>query len=68
MALSWEAIVKHRLDGDPTRMKSMDVRFVRPQPLPAQVSVCIGDDGSVGIGEGPGGPATMLGSFETNPA
>ena len=66
MALCWESIVKQRLDGDSSRMKMMDVRFVRPLVLPTEVSVCVGDDGSVGIGEGPGGRATMLGTFETN--
>jgi len=65
MALSWEAIVRERLDGDVTRMKAMDVRFVRPQILPGEVSICIGDDGSVGLGAGPGERATMLGTYET---
>jgi len=65
MALSWEAIVRERLDGDPTRMKAMDVRFVRPQVLPGEVSICVGADGSVGLGGGPGERATMLGTYET---
>jgi hypothetical protein len=68
MALSWEAIVRRELDGDPSRMASMDVRFVRPQFLPEDVSVCIGSDQSVAIGAGPGERATMLGSFKTQNA
>jgi hypothetical protein len=65
MALSWEAIVAERLGGDPSRMKFMDVRFVRPQVLPGEVSICVGEDGTVGLGAGPGERATMLGTYET---
>lgn len=65
MALCWEAIVAQRLDGDPTRMKAMDVRFVRPQILPQEVALCIGEDGTVALGTGPGERATMLGTYET---
>jgi hypothetical protein len=65
MAMCWEAIVAQRCGGDPTRLKSMDVRFVRPQLLPQEVALCIGEDGTVGLGVGPGGRATMLGTYET---
>jgi acyl dehydratase len=41
-----------------------DVKFTRPLVLPAEVGLYVDDDNGVYVGDAPGGPAYMVGSFE----
>lgn len=54
------------LDGDPSRIESIDVRFVRPLRLPAATSVFLGpaehSTRHIAVGDGPGETARMLGT------
>ena len=63
MAIAWEAIVASELAGDAERMKWLDVRFVRPQPLPGKCAVFIAENGNVSMGVEAGARATMLGTY-----
>jgi hypothetical protein len=62
LARAVEAIDRSLLAGDPTRLASIDVRFVRPLPLPARVGVYIAGD-AVWVGDAPGGGAYLEGRF-----
>lgn len=78
LALAVETLVRVLFAGDPGRLRMVDVRFVRPLPLPHDISVFIdttrdpddgdddGDDGlaSIYVGENPGGPAFMTGVYD----
>jgi hypothetical protein len=57
-----EAIDRALLAGDPTRLASIDVRFVRPLPLPARIGVYVAGD-AVWVGDAPGGGAYLEGRF-----
>lgn len=50
--------------GDPRRLRSIDVRFTRPLVLPAKVGLYVDREGGVFVGDAPGGPAYLAGSFE----
>ncbi|MFT7582239.1 MAG: acyl dehydratase [Myxococcota bacterium] len=56
------------LDGDPTALKTIDVRFTKPVTLPMELGLFVtdGEDGVEGvyIGKQAGGLAHMLGTFE----
>jgi acyl dehydratase len=70
LALSWEDLVQHRLNGDVNALAALDVRFVRPLHLRADVGVYVSpepnEDGhlSVALGRAPGETAYMLGTAE----
>jgi acyl dehydratase len=63
MAIAWEAIVKEELGGDASRLKWMDLRFVRPQFLPGTCSVFVDGQGGFAVGKAPGERATTLGTY-----
>jgi hypothetical protein len=63
MAIAWEAIVNQELEGDPSRLKWMDLRFVRPQFLPGECGVFVDGNGGLAVGVGSGERATALGSY-----
>jgi len=67
MSLAWEDVVRNLLDGDPSRLAMMDVRFVRPLHLPADVGVYVSetdtDETAIHVGTGPGGEVYMVGTF-----
>jgi acyl dehydratase len=44
--------------------ESFDVKFTRPLVLPAEVGLYVDDENGVYVGDAPGGPAYMTGSFE----
>ncbi len=54
------------LDGDPSRLSSLDVRFVRPLRLPASTGVFLGPEAdstrSIAVGDAPGQTALVLGT------
>ena len=53
--------------GDTRRLSSIDVRFTRPLRLPARVG-CYVEDNSVFVGDAPGAPAYLTGTFSTGDA
>jgi hypothetical protein len=65
LARAVEALNRGPFQGDPTRLRSIDVRFTKPLVLPARVSVYTSADGGVWVGDGPGGAAYLEGRFET---
>ena len=46
------------------RIASIDTRFTRPLLLPAKVGLYIDGEGGVFVGDAPGGPAYMTGTYE----
>jgi hypothetical protein len=70
LARTFEAIDRARASGDPRRLSMIDVRFVRPLPLPAQVAVFVkreGDEQRVWMGRALGGAAFLEGSYSLSP-
>ena len=63
MARAAEGIVRGRYAGDPTRLRSLDVRFVRPLVLPAEVGLYL-DDRKLFVADAPGAPAYLTGTVE----
>lgn len=78
---AWEGLVRRRLMGDVDRVAGVDIRFVRPMPLPATARLYTwpagpdapaGPDGteavSIAVAEAPGGPPWMVGTAWLRPA
>jgi acyl dehydratase len=69
LALAWEDVVRVHLKGDPNPLTMMDVRFVRPLHLPANVGVFLSEsekgENQLHVGTEPGGEAFMIGTFQT---
>lgn len=65
MAFAIEAINKNILGGDIQRLAMIDVQFTRPLHYPATVSLYTDDKGTIYVGNAPGGPAFLIGKFET---
>lgn len=65
MARAIEGLNRNLFGGDANRLKSFDARFVRPLHLPADVGLYIDGQGGVFVGLRPGGPAYLVGSYET---
>lgn len=63
MARAIEALNRGVFAGDPHRLTAFDCRFTRPLPLPAKVGVYVRER-EVFVGDAPGGPAYLTGSFE----
>jgi hypothetical protein len=63
MARGWEGLVDRA--GRAEAIREMDVRFTRPLVLPADVGLFV-DDGTVAVGDQPGGAAYMIGTYEMN--
>jgi len=59
-----ESLNRQLWSGDVSRLASLEVRFVRPLPLPAEVGVFVDDAGGCHVGEAPGGPAYFSGTYE----
>lgn len=64
MARSLEGLNKGLFGGDPTRIKKWSCRFTKPLVLPAKVSLFVKEN-EVLVGAAPGGPAYLVGNFET---
>jgi len=60
-----EALNRARFAGDPSRLRTIDVRLSRPLVLPARVGVYVSGDGGIWVGDAPGGGAYLEGRFET---
>jgi acyl dehydratase len=71
LSCATEMLVRRRFAGDIHRLAMIDVRFTRPLLLPAKPQVLIGHDAhgpgehGIAVGDAPGGPAYMIGRFQT---
>ncbi|HEX4460594.1 MAG TPA: MaoC/PaaZ C-terminal domain-containing protein [Polyangia bacterium] len=64
MARAFEGLVRTKFAGDVNAIREFDVRFTRPLVLPARVGLYI-DGERIWVGDAPGGPAYLEGSFKT---
>lgn len=65
LARTVESLNRSLWSGDVSRLKSIDVRFVRPLVLPANVGIFIDGDGGVFMGETLGVTAYLAGKYES---
>lgn len=65
LARAWEGIQTGLLKGS-AEIRVMDVKFTKPLVLPAKVGLYVQGDG-VWVGDAPGGPAYLAGTFATKP-
>jgi hypothetical protein len=63
MARAYEGVVRSSLQGRPFRMRSFDVKFTRPLILPHEVGLYIDEEQGIYVGDAPGGPAYLVGSY-----
>ncbi|MBX3182645.1 MAG: MaoC family dehydratase [Polyangiaceae bacterium] len=64
LARAIEALNRGVFAGRPSALRDIDVRFTRPLVLPAKVGVYV-EGQSVFVGDAPGGPAYLAGTFNT---
>jgi len=62
LALAWEALDRNLFGGDVHAIETFDVKLARPLVLPHEVGVYV-QDGEVFVGDAPGGPAYLTGTF-----
>jgi acyl dehydratase len=69
MARAWEGVQKGIFAGSTRAIESFDVQFTKPLVLPAKVGLYVheGDTRRVFVGDAPGGPAYLAGSFTARP-
>jgi hypothetical protein len=67
MARAIEGLNRSLFSGDVRALVTFDCKFTRPLVLPAAVGLYVKDD-QVFVGDAPGGPAYLVGSFQTRPA
>ena len=67
LARAMEGLGRARFGGDQEELFEVDVRFTKPLVLPARVGLFLEQDGFF-VGEGPGGPAYLVGTFSTRAA
>lgn len=65
MARAMEGLTRAHFAGDRAALRVFDVRFTRPLPLPHRVGLYVHDKHRVYVGDAPGGPAYLVGSFES---
>ena len=65
MARAMEGLQRTLFAGSVRAISVLDVRFTRPLVLPARVGLYV-KDRSLWVGDAPGGPAYMQGTFETH--
>lgn len=63
MARSIESLNRTLWMGRPQRLRSFDSRFVKPLAYPGRVKVYVDDECGIYVGEAPGGPAYLTGSY-----
>jgi acyl dehydratase len=63
LARAWEALVRARFAGAADRVRAVDVRFLRPLPLPAETGLFLAGTRFFVAGA-PGARATLAGTFE----
>jgi acyl dehydratase len=62
MARAYEGIQRGLLAGAVDRLRTLEVRFTRPLVLPARVGLYV-DRNVLAVGDAPGGPAYLTGTF-----
>jgi acyl dehydratase len=62
LARAMEGLNRELFSGA-TPIQTFDVRFTRPLVLPARVGLYIDGEGGVSVGDAPGGPAYMVGTY-----
>ncbi len=62
MARAWEGLRRYALAASASP-RVLDVRFTRPLVLPARVGLYVDDADGVFVGDAPGGPAYMTGTW-----
>jgi len=67
MARAMEGLNRALLAGDTKQITTLDVKFTKPLVLPARVGLYVLDD-QVFVGDAPGGPAYLVGTFALNGA
>lgn len=65
MARAIEGLNRSQFAGDVRRLRVFDCKFTRPLVLPARVGLYVDDAHNVWVGDAPGGPAYLVGSYET---
>jgi len=63
MARAFEGVARARFAGQPQRISSFDVKFTRPLILPHRVGLYIDGEDQIYVGDAPGGPAYLIGTF-----
>lgn len=66
MARAMEGLQRTLLAGSVRAIRVLDVKFTKPLVLPARVGLYV-KGSSLWVGDAPGGPAYLVGTFETNP-
>ncbi|MFW6051787.1 MAG: MaoC family dehydratase [Myxococcota bacterium] len=64
MARAMEGLNRALFAGDVHAIRMLDVRFTRPLVLPAKVGLYVRGNTEVYVGDAPGGPAYLRGTFE----
>jgi len=67
MARAIEGLNRNLFAGDVSKLEVIDVKFTRPLVLPAQVGLYVHDVG-VFVGDAPGGPAYLVGTYKVRDA
>jgi acyl dehydratase len=65
MVRAMEGLTRALFAGDTSAIRVFDVRFTRPLLLPHRVGLYVHDKNRVYVGDAPGGPAYLTGSFES---
>lgn len=66
MARAMEGLQRTLFAGSVRAIRVLDVKFTKPLVLPAKVGLYV-QGSSLWVGDAPGGPAYLVGTFETNP-
>jgi acyl dehydratase len=65
MAFATEGLNRGLFAGNTHRLRRFDAMFARPLVLPATVGLYVWGERQVGLGDAPGGPAYLAGTFDT---
>lgn len=66
MARAMEGLQRTLFAGSVRAIRVLDVKFTKPLVLPAKVGLYVKGE-SLWVGDAPGGPAYLVGTFQTNP-
>jgi acyl dehydratase len=64
MARAMEGLNRGLFSGDVSAIRELDCRFTRPLVLPAQVGLYVRGPNELYVGDAPGGPAYLTGTFD----
>lgn len=66
MARAMEGLQRTLFAGSVRALRVLDVKFTKPLVLPAKVGLYVKGE-SLWVGDAPGGPAYLVGTYQTNP-